>query len=242
MDKKLILELNNHNVYYIKTDTINFYITIPKTVQSTSICIELKNKMSNYNMELNDEIWVMENIKNTYSYIDNYNITLVLPILNEEQISILEKIDSSRYGEIDKSIAKVINTSYTFLKENNKQIGNQIILVNNERYKTFINWFLTRYQERVICKNLLELIQLFNANATAYKKIETPVMNFVVGSYNNEVTAPKITIKEEETTPKEIKEKNKKMQVSYGYASYWILAIVTIIVSTIVAIAAFTMK
>lgn len=243
MEKKLILELNNHNVYYIKTENINFYITIPKVIDSTSICIELKNKMSNYNMEMNDEIWVMENIKNTYSYIDNYNITLVLPILDEEQISILEKIDSTRYNEIDKNMAKVINCSYIFLKENNKQVDNQIVLINNDRYKTFINWFLSKYQERVICKNLLELIQLFNVNATSYKKLETPVMSFVVGSYNNEVNAPKIVIKEEDTIIKEkVKNVKKNTQVSYGYASYWILAIVTIIVSVIVAIAAFTMK
>ena len=64
MNKKLILELENHNVYYVKTDVINYYITIPKYIENTDICIELKNKMGNYDIELNDEIWVMENIKN----------------------------------------------------------------------------------------------------------------------------------------------------------------------------------
>lgn len=243
MTKNLILQLENHNVYYIKTDIINFYITIPKSIEKTNICIELKTKMGNYNMESNDEIWVMENIKNTYSYIDNYNITLILPILNDDNISILEKIDVSKYVEIDRLIAKVINTSYNILKENNKQVSNQIILVNNERYKTFINWFETKYKERVICKNLLELIQLFNANATSYKKLETPVMSFVVGSYNNEINAPKVEIKENEIIhEKEKTETKKTAQFSYGYASYWILAIVTIVVSVIVAIAAFTIK
>jgi len=87
MDKKLILELNYHNVYYVKTDIINYYITIPKNIENTNICIELKSKMSNYDIELNDEVWVMENIKNTFSYIDSYNITLILPILKETQIS-----------------------------------------------------------------------------------------------------------------------------------------------------------
>ena len=77
----LVLELQNHNVYYVKTNTVNYYITIPKNNDNTNICIELKNKMGNYDMELNDEIWVMENVKNTFSYIDNYNITIVLPIL-----------------------------------------------------------------------------------------------------------------------------------------------------------------
>ena len=238
MDKKLVLELDNHNVYYVKTDIINYYITIPKDIESTNICIELKNRMGNYDIELNDEIWVMENVKNTFSYIDSYNITLVLPILKDEQISILEKIDSTKYEQIDKIIGHIINNSYMLLKENKKKVSNQVILVNNDRYKTFINWFITRYKNRVICKNLLELIQIFNANATSYKKLETPVMNFVVGSYSTEVTAPKV---EQKNTEIPI-ETPKTPQVSYGYASYWILAIVTLVVSGVVAVIAFTIK
>lgn len=238
MDKKLLLELTNHKVYYIKTDVVNYYITIPNQIENTNICIELKNKMGNYDMELNDEIWVKENVKNTFSYIDNYNITLILPVLNEEHISILEKIDNTKYEEIDKILGFVINNSYAMLKENNKKVDNQIILVNNDRYKTFINWFVVRYKNRVICKNLLELIQIFNANATPYRKLETPVMNFVVGSYNTEIDAPKVEPKEEI----EPINKQKVTQASYGFASYWMLAIVTIVVSLVVAIIAFTFK
>lgn len=238
MDKKLILELQNHNVYYIKTEIANYYITIPKNIDNTNICIELKSKMSNYDIELNDEIWVMENIKNLFSYIDNYNITIVLPVLKKEQVSILEKIDSSKYDEIDKIIGYIINSSYLVLKENNIKVDNQIILVNNDRYKTFINWFIVRYKNRVICKSLLELIQIFNASATSYKKLETPVMNFVVGSYNTEIEAPKVEQKEVEIP---IASK-KTTQVSYGYASYWILAIVTLVVSGIIAAIVFILK
>ena len=238
MESKLILELNNHNVFYVKTPVINYYITIPKNIDNTYICVELKNRMGNYDMELNDEIWVMENVKNTYSYIDNYNITLVIPILKEEQISILEKIDNTKYEQIDKILGYVINNSYTMLKEHKKNLSNQIILVNNDRYKTFINWFIVKYRERVICKNLLELIQIFNANATSYKKLETPVMNFVVGSYNTEVDAPKV----EQQKNNDVVTPQKELEVSYGYASYWILAIVTLLVSAVVAVIAFTMK
>ena len=238
MEKKQILELTNHNVYYVKTDVINYYITIPKNIDNTNICIELKNKMSNYDMELNDEVWVMENVKNTFSYIDNYNITLVLPILKNEQISILEKIDNTKYEEIDKILGYTINNSYSLLKENQKIIANEIILVNNDRYKTFINWFITKYKKRVICKNLLELIQIFNANASSYKKLETPLMNFVVGCYNTEVDAPKIEQKENDI----VNETKRTPEVSYGYASYWMLAIVTLVISSIIAIIAFTAK
>jgi len=237
MEKKLILKLNNHAVYYVKNEIVNFYITIPNQITETNICIELKSKMANYNLELNDEVWVMENVKNTFSFIDNYNITLVIPVLNQEDISILEKIDTSKYEKIDKIIGNLINNAYKILKEENKEIANQVILVNNDRYKTFINWFTTRYKNRVKCKNLLELIQMFNATATFYKKLETPVMNFVVGSYSTEVDAPKIEKKEPI-----IPEKQLVPQTSSGFSSYWFLAIITLVVAGIIAAFAFFYK
>lgn len=240
MEKKLILKLNNHDIYYIKDDFVNYYITIPKNYDKTNICIELKNKMDNYNIELNDEVWVMENIKSTYSYIDEYNITLVIPILSEESISILEKIDSTKFDKIDVILGKTINSSYNTLKNFNKDIEKQVVLVDNERYKTFINWFTTRYTNRVICKKLLEIIQFYNATATSYKKLETPVMNFVIGSYNTEIDAPAKTEKSYEKTP--IKSQKVSPAASSGFTSYWLLAIITIIVASVVAFIAFHYK
>lgn len=239
MNKKLVLELKNHKVYYVKTEYISYYITIPNQCDSTNICLELKSKMNNYNLEMNDEIWVMENVKNTFSYIDNYNITLVLPIFNEDTISILEKIDESKYTIIDRLLAVVINYSYQNLKEQNIKIASQVLLVNNDRYKTFINWFIAKYQNRIICKDLLELIQIFNANATSYKKIETPGMTFVVGSYNTEVDAPNKEELAEETS--EATKPKKVATANAGFTSYWLLAIITIVVASIVAVLAFTL-
>ena len=234
MSKKLVLELNNHNVYYVKNDNLSYYITIPKVYKNTSICIELKSKMDNYNLDMNDELWVMENVKNTYSYIDDYNITLVLPILDEEKRSILEKLDTFNYELVDKILGTTINSAYINLKEAEKEIESQVILINNDRYKSFINWFTTRYKDRIICKSLLSVIQTFNVNATSYKKFETPAINFVVGSYSNEVNAPKIEKIPEPTDNMEL-----KPQVSSGFTSYWLLVAITIIVSVIVAVIAF---
>ena len=236
MDKKLVLELTNHNVYYVKTEYINYYITIPKYTTKTNICIELKSKMDNYNLDMNDELWVMENVKNTFSYIDEYNITLVLPILNEEYTNILEKIDNGRFEIIDKLIGLTINGAYLNLKEAGKEIDSHVILVNNDRYKTFINWFITKYKERIIVKNLLELIHIYNVNATSYKKLETPGMTYVVGSYNTEVDAPKV-IKDDEDDI--LQEQKLVPQTSSGFSSYWLLVTITIVVSAIVAVIAF---
>ena len=240
MEKRMLLDLDNHNVYYIKTDTLSYYITVPKYNDKTNICIELKSKMDNYNLDMNDEIWVMENVKTVFSYIDTYNITLVLPILDEDSISILEKVDQVSYEKVDKIIGYTINNAYQFLKESNKKIDSEILLINNDRYKTFINWFTTRYKERVTCKNLLEVIQMYNINATAYKKFETPAITFVVGSYNTEVNAPKVV--KEEDMPSESANQKLVPQTSSGFSSYLFLAVITIVVSVVVAIMAFTMK
>lgn len=238
MEKKLVLELDNHNVYYVKTEEINYYITIPKEIEVTKICLELKSKMANYNLDMNDELWVMENVKNTFSYIDEYNITLVLPILNEDETNILEKMDTAKFENIDKLLGHTINNAYRNLKEDNKTIEPTILLVDNERYKTFINWFTTKYKSRVECHNLLEIIRTYNINATSYKKVATPGITYVVGSYNTEVDAPKI-VKEEEPIAT-----NQKLvpQASSGFTSYWLLVTITIVVAGIVAIIAFTMK
>ena len=55
MEKRLVLELKKHNVYYIKKDDFSYYITIPKEFNKTNICLELKSKMNNYNLDLYDE-------------------------------------------------------------------------------------------------------------------------------------------------------------------------------------------
>ena len=239
MDKRQVLDLANHVVYYVKTADISYYITIPKNFDTTNICIELKSKMDNYNLDMSDELWVMENVKNTFSYIDGYNITLVLPILDEDGMSSLEKIDTNKYETIDMILAKTINGAYLNLKEANKNIDNQVILINNDRYKAFINWFTTRYKERITCKNLLEVIQMYNVNATTYKKVETPAITFVVGSYNNEVDAPKAV---HEPEPEVMPSRELQPQMSSGFTSYWLLVAITIIVAGVVAYLAFVVK
>ena len=75
---------------------------------------------------------------------------------------------------------------------------------------------------------------MYNASATSYKKLETPAITFVVGSYNNEVDAPKV-----EREPDPVENMELKPQVSSGFTSYWLLVVITILVSAIVAVIAF---
>lgn len=238
MDIKLVLELKNHNVFYVKTDVVNYYITIPKTPVATNIAIELKTKMDNYNPETNDALWVMENVRNTFTFVDEYNITLVLPILNDESVSILEKLDTERFEQVNGVIGSVINNAYLNLKNANMQVESQIIMVNNDRFNAFIGWFVSKYNGRVIRKKLLELIQYYNVNATTYRTVATPAISFVVGTYDNEINAPKI-IKDE---PSVVQNANLKPRYSSGFSSYWLLAVITLVVSLVIAVISFAAK
>ncbi len=237
MNIKLLMELNKHNIYFVKSDMTSYYIGIPKNgISNTNISIDIKSKMGNFNLDLNDETWVLENVKNAYNYVDDYNITLVLPILNDDMLSVLEKMDNNRFNVIDRIISSVINSSFQLLQKSNIIVDPSIILINNERYKTFINWFLAKYNGRVICKNMLEVIHMFNVSATSYKTLKTPNMSFVVGSYTTEIDAP---LKEE--PPVEVIPQKQELQPAHsgGFASYYFLAILAIVIGIIVILIAF---
>lgn len=237
MDIKLLMDLNKHSIYFVKTDVVSYYIGIPKNgISNTNISIEIKSKMGNYNLDLNDEMWVIENVKNAYNYVDDYNITLVLPILNDDMLSVLEKMDSNRFDVIDIIISNVINSSFQLLNKNNIIVDPSVILINNDRYKTFINWFLAKYSGRVICKNMLEVIHMFNMNATSYKTLKAPGMNFVVGSYTTEIDAP---LKEEPLVKAIPQQQELQPAHSGGFASYYFLAILAIVIGIIVILIAF---
>lgn len=237
MEKQLVLELKNHNVYYVKTDLLNYYITIPKIDKDTNICIELKSKMDNYNLDTNDSIWVMENIKNVYSYIDPYNITLILPIFKEEEVNVLEKMATSEFEMLDKTFGSLINSAYMILVNENIKVDKDVIMIKNDRYNVFINWFTSRYHDRIKGVSLLELIRYYNVNATPYRKLETSAITYVVGSYNQEVDAPKI-----EVEPTLEKQPELQPQYSSGFTSYWLLAILTLVISAVVIFIVFMMK
>ena len=49
MEKRLLFDLQYHQVFYIKNDVVSYYITIPKKAESTNISFEFKSKMDNYN-------------------------------------------------------------------------------------------------------------------------------------------------------------------------------------------------
>lgn len=235
MNTTLFLKLLRHNVYYVKTEYVNYYITIPKDISHTvKMVIDIKSNMDKYDVLKNDKIWVEENVKSVFKDIDDYDITLILPIFNDETVNYLNEGNADNYVKIDAVCGYLINNAYKVLSNNNLQIDNEITVINSDKYQNFLNWFINRYSSRVNGISLLELIRQDNIIKTDnYQTISTPSMSFVVGT--NE---PKEIPVVEEVNPTYKNDTNiidmGEDKQNKGFASYSLLAIFTILVSLII--------
>lgn len=235
METTLFLKLLRHNVYYVKTDYVNYYITVPKNAShAVKMVIDIKSNMDKYDVLKNDRVWVEENVKTAFKDIDDYDITLILPIFNDETINYLNEGNINNYVKIDAICGYLINNAYKFLSNNNLQIDKEIIVINSDKYQNFLNWFINRYSSRVKGISLLELIRQDNATkAENYQTISTPNMSFVVGT--NE---PKEIPVEEDVNPALKNDTNiidmGDDKQNKGFASYSLLAIFTILVSLVI--------
>ena len=241
MKETLIYKLNKHNIYYISTPSYGFYILVPFTdYTDTNIVLRLKGNYQSYDLNKNSLESVTEELINYYKSIDNYNVTLVLPIFYD---GILDRIrtveDLVLYQRLDGYLGNIFNNAYAFLTKNNIKVNSNIYIINNDSFKTFTNWFVSRYNNRIEYKTILDLVK-DNGSYSNYNVIETPNMNFVVGK-NTEPTIEKTVEMELETfdnlAKKTIEEKKKEPRKreetlvgSSGFVSYILLGAISFIV------------
>ena len=183
---------------------------------------------------------VTEELINYYKNLDNYNITLILPVFYNnilDRIRVVE--DLEMYQIVDRYLGVIFNNAYMFLTKNNVKVNNSIYVINNDSFKKFTNWFVSRYNNRIEYKTILDLVK-DNGSYSNYNVIETPNMNFVVGK-NTEPTIEKTVEMELETfdnlAKKTIEEKKKEPRKreetlvgSSGFVSYILLGAISFIV------------
>lgn len=235
MEITLFLKLLRHNVYYVSTDHVNYYITVPKNnKQIVKMVIDIKSNMDRYDTLKNDKVWAEENVKSVFKDIDDYDITLILPIFNDEIVRTLNDGNTDNYVKVDAVCGYLINSAYKVLADNNLQVDSQITMINSDRYQNFLNWFMDRYPSRVVGISLLDLIRQDKTNnSTDYQTVDTPNMSFVVGSNKpeeipvSEEVSP--TIRNDTNIIDMGDEKENK-----GFASYSLLAIFTVLVSLVI--------
>lgn len=240
MNATLFMSLEKHQIYLVVLENISFYISIPyKEFNKTNISIELRDDYNELSLSKNNLESIKSKLKDIYTKIDKYNITLVIPFTEDDDLNDVRVNENEiTYSKLDTILGKVINCSYTKLIESEIEVANKIVIINNEKYKNFIKWFLNNYSDRCEYKSILELITLSN-NDLSLNKFELTDINFVIGK--EETEKPKEELNTLEVDPNIIIEEidlpnnfvNKQEEKQLGYVSYCLLGIMSVIVSLV---------
>ena len=239
MKETLVYTLDKHYIYYLSCVNFGFYIVVPfKEFNETNISIRLKGNYEMYDPNRHSTDTIINELINYYKNIDNYNITLILPVFYNDILTRIRTVDDMEiYQKIDMYLGNIFNEAYKFLTKNNIKVNSNIYVINNDSFKKFTNWFVSKYNNRIEYKTILDLIRQ-SGNFNSYNMVETPNINFVVGK--NTVPDLGVTAEVEVETfdnyvksmeEKEAKQDKKVEAKSAGFVSYILLGAVTFIVS-----------
>ena len=240
------MSLENHHIYYVTDEKSALYIAVPyKKFPSSNISIELRDDTAELVFNKSNIQGLVEKLKSIYAKIDKNNISLIIPVINGTFLANLRTSnDLKMFESLDKALAKVINNSYITLTQENVKVEKEIIMINNEKYKVFMNWFTQKYGSRCKYKTLMELIPK-TVNNDNLNKIELSGMNFVVGKETQEEAVKK----EEETSnfkldntlilneielPEDENLPIRKEAHQAGYISYYLLGVISIAISLVI--------
>ena len=186
-----------------------------------------------YDLNKNELSKVENELINYYKNIDNYNITLLLPIFFDDTLDRVRVVnDSDLYHKLDKYFGEMFNEAYMFLTKNNIKVNSNIYFINNDSFKNFTNWYVSRYNNRIEYKTVVDLVKE-NGSFHSYNVVETPSMNFVVGKESEPKLEKTFEVEVEtfDNMLKNIEKEEKKATSNAGFVSYILLGIITFIVS-----------
>lgn len=242
MEKTLVISLENHNIYYLTDSSASFYIAIPyKKFSSSNITIELRDDTLDLVFNTSNMGNLVNKLNDIYSKIDNYNISLIIPVINNNFLNSLNTNPDERlFSSLDKALGTVINYSYMALSENNIKVESNIIMVNNNKYSYFMRWFMQKYQNRCQYKTIMEMIM--ENNQDHLDKVSSSGINFVVGREETPNLEPindnkmqldsSLILDEVEIDEDNIPVRKEAHQA--GYISYYLLGVISIAVSLVV--------
>ena len=236
MKETFICKLEKHCIYYLSNSNFGFYILVPyKEYTETNITIRLKSNYEMYDLNKNDLTKVENELINYYKDIDNYNITLLLPVFYDDILNRVRVVsDIDLYHKIDAYLGEMFNSAYVFLNKNNIKVNSNIYFINNDSFKTFTNWYVSRYNNRIEYKTIIDLVK-GNGSFHPYNVVETPNMNFVVGK-ESEPKLEKTFEVEVETFDNMVKNIEKEQvkeekKTNAGFVSYILLGVIAFVVS-----------
>lgn len=241
MKETFICSLDKHNIYYLSDVNCGFYILVPyKDFTETNISIRLKSNYQSYDLSRNSLDSVTNELINYYKNIDNYNITLILPVFYDDLLLRIRTVDDMDiYNKMDRYLGHIFNNAYGFLTRNNIKVNSNIYVINNDSFKKFTNWFVSRYNNRIEYKSIVDLVRQ-SGNYSDYNMVETPNINFVVGKNTEPKIDKTVEIVSEtfdnyanDREVSKVKEEVKPKRENAGFVSYALLGGVTFVVSMI---------
>lgn len=244
MKETFICSLEKHHIYYLSDANCSFFIAVPfKDYTETNITLRLKSNYELYDLNKGSLSAVTNELINYYGKVDNYNITLILPVFYDGTLTRVSSVkDLELYQKVDMYLGSIFNAAYNILTKNNIKVKNNIYVINNDSFRDFTSWFISRYNNRIEYKTILDLIKKDNQFEN-YNMIETPNINFVVGK--NEIPDLGKTVEmETETFDSYVRESSIEENVSKhktekkdggnaGFVSYILLGVITFAISLI---------
>lgn len=183
MNQTLIASVLNKNVYLVNDPKVPFYISIPNG-ENVNIVLNLVDDVSKISISSSNMTNLTSEITNVYSKFNFSNVAVVTPIMDSNLLEQVKLNNSeSSFNYLDKIMGYLINTSYSFLKNNNIEVENKIKLNNNISYKYFNEWFVNRYNGRV------ELVDYSNAPVNSFENVsQVNVSNEIADSVLDETS------------------------------------------------------
>ncbi|MEE3343249.1 MAG: hypothetical protein VZS44_04075 [Bacilli bacterium] len=233
MDKTLISNVDNKSVYLINDDKVPFYVSIPvnKEVSDYTIVINIFGQPDKINPSISNMAMISQEVINIYDSFKDNTVAVVTPIVDGNGI---EQVRLSNSEEIfvymDKVISYLINQSYKVLSSEGFSISKVVKLYNNQLFENFNNWFINKYNGRVILYNDYEKSTVNIQSQRDVVPENVPVVDPEAQMIANRVlddTSGLDSVKEEEVLPEsDVREP--------GFVSYVLLGVVVVVVTLVI--------
>ena len=241
-----IISGNDEKIYYVK-NAVPFYISIPNSMKEVTIVINLVDDPDILTTRKTSFKELGNKIIEEYSAFKQNNIAVVTPLLRSEEMEKIKLNSGKEYTDNLKLVlSKIINISYNILKSSGKEIPQQIILNDNETYRSFNELFSKEYKNRIRLAKLDERAPIITQAPNIAPPI-TPMMEQTAPVSNINiapVTPPTETLSgteginvalenNEELEQTKSKVKTRKLKREPGFVSYVLLGVIVAILSLI---------
>ncbi len=222
MNKNLIANVDNKNVYLISDKKISFYICVPN-VSKVNIVLNLVSNTNSINMGVSNISDLTNAVTEIYKSFHFNDIAVVIPVLDSNLIEQIKLNNDQKIFEYtNKVMGYLINTAYGILTSSNINVDSIIKFNSNQDFTAFINWFVAKYNGRV------ELVDYNQAPVNKFENVASPQPEINADSkLASDVLDKTASMDAINTTTSE---KNVKEP---GFVSYVLLGVIVAVVSLV---------